>query len=689
MQNYKVLGKKGEGTFSEVLRCQSLKTGKLVAIKCMKHTFESLEQVNALREIQALRRLTPHDHIVTLTEVIFDAKSGSLGLVFELMDCNIYEHIKARSSHLSEHEVKGYMYQLLLSVNHMHSHSVFHRDIKPENVLLALSQTRAGGGKYAHLLKLADFGSCRGCHSKRPFTEYISTRWYRAPECLLTDGYYGPEMDIWGIGCVMYEIIMLQPLFPGTTEADQIERIHKILGTPSRALLDKLRRHGSAHVEWAFTQHPPDSEVFNRLTAHVSADAVDLLSQMLQYDMDIRITARAALKHKWFAGMRGSEGEGSPHKAANTAAAAAAITRLPSIRMDGQHQPKSPAVPALQQQQEQSSRRPVDIVAAAKADYVRSSLAPQVVPSPSNSILPVMPITLRFEAGGSGRRLQPLVVKPRETDDDDPAPPVAAPTRKANSKITLQPIGVPYPHEQAASPSGADRMRKQPHQELVPTSAQAPAISSKLPSLSPQPVQGSSSSMSTLKLAPLNPALVHLQPLGHAPSQAPQSSRHVIPAAYASMAPISVQGSVSTSVSLAKLREVVAHASPTAAGPAPPPGMSAAAKGGASSVHHVAASLSGARKHLVDPPANDKNHTTPSSNQIPASYARSVAATTIAPVSSTSSASAAVAAGSYRTYLRKRLEGYVSPYAQAAHSSHQSHAATLPVAAPATHKAAR
>ncbi|RYG51700.1 hypothetical protein EON66_10485 [archaeon] len=112
-----------------------------------------------------------------------DQPSGRLALVFELMECNIYEMIKGRKQILPEAQVKNYMYQLVKAVDHMHRHGIFHRDIKPENLLVADGA-----------LKLADFGSCRGIHSRKPFTEYISTRWYRAPECLLTDGYYGAEM---------------------------------------------------------------------------------------------------------------------------------------------------------------------------------------------------------------------------------------------------------------------------------------------------------------------------------------------------------------------------------------------------------------------------------------------------------------------------------------------------------------
>jgi renal tumor antigen len=148
------------------------------------------------------------------------------------MEMNIYEMIRGRKTYLPENKIRNYMYQLLKSIDHMHRNGIFHRDIKPENVLIV-----------EDVLKLADFGSCRGMKSKQPYTEYISTRWYRAPECLLTDGYYNYKMDMWGVGCVMFEIISLFPLFPGTNELDQIQKIHNIVGSPSPELLAKMRRY--------------------------------------------------------------------------------------------------------------------------------------------------------------------------------------------------------------------------------------------------------------------------------------------------------------------------------------------------------------------------------------------------------------------------------------------------------------
>ena len=95
------------------------------------------------------------------------------------MDQNLYESIKGRKTYQPEKKIKAHMFQLLKSLDFMHRNGIFHRDIKPENILIK-----------DDFLKLADLGSCKGIYAKPPFTEYISTRWYRSPECLLTDGYY-------------------------------------------------------------------------------------------------------------------------------------------------------------------------------------------------------------------------------------------------------------------------------------------------------------------------------------------------------------------------------------------------------------------------------------------------------------------------------------------------------------------
>ncbi|XP_068573925.1 MAPK/MAK/MRK overlapping kinase-like isoform X2 [Cebidichthys violaceus] len=291
-KGYKTIKKIGEGTFSEVLKTQSLKDGKFYACKTMKQTINSLEQANNLREVQAMKRLSPHANIIQLHELIFDKETGTVSLICELMEMNIYEFIQGRQTPLPDNTVKNYMYQLCKSLEHMHSCGIFHRDVKPENILI-----KQNG------LKLGDFGSCRSVYSKPPHTEYISTRWYRAPECLLTDGYYGLKMDMWSAGCVFFEIMSLSPLFPGTNELDQVAKIHDVLGTPDLSIFQKLKQSRAMH----FNFPPRKGSGISRLVPRCPAPALSLLYQMLAYDPDERITAETALRHTYFREIRQAE----------------------------------------------------------------------------------------------------------------------------------------------------------------------------------------------------------------------------------------------------------------------------------------------------------------------------------------------------------------------------------------------
>jgi renal tumor antigen len=143
---------------------------------------------------------------------------------------------------------------------------------------------------------LADFGSCKGIYSKPPFTEYISTRWYRAPECLLTDGYYNFKMDLWGVGCVFFEIVTLFPLFPGDNEVDQINKIHNILGTPSEEILKAFRKNSSQTTSFPVKK---GKGMANFLT-HVSSECQDLIQKLLIYNPEERYSAKNALAHPFF-----------------------------------------------------------------------------------------------------------------------------------------------------------------------------------------------------------------------------------------------------------------------------------------------------------------------------------------------------------------------------------------------------
>ena len=203
------------------------------------------------------------------------------------MDMNLYEAIEGRKKYLPEKKAKFWIYQTLKALDFMHKNGIFHRDIKPENILLLKNK-----------VKLADLGSCKGMYSKPPFTEYISTRWYRSPECLLTDGYYNYKMDIWGLGCVFYEILTLEPLFPGDDEIDQVNKINYILGSPPNELFEKFVKNSAHRNEFNF-EHQKGVGI-NRYLTHVSKDAIDLINKMLIYDPDIRPTARECLNHECF-----------------------------------------------------------------------------------------------------------------------------------------------------------------------------------------------------------------------------------------------------------------------------------------------------------------------------------------------------------------------------------------------------
>jgi serine/threonine protein kinase len=144
---------------------------------------------------------------VKLKEVI--RVNDDLYFVFEFMEQNIYQLMKDRTKEFPEKEVKSIMYQQLIGLAYMHKHGFFHRDMKPENLLVK-----------GDAVKIADFGLAREIRSRPPFTDYVSTRWYRAPEILLRSTNYNSPVDIFACGAIMAELYMLRPLFPGNNETD-------------------------------------------------------------------------------------------------------------------------------------------------------------------------------------------------------------------------------------------------------------------------------------------------------------------------------------------------------------------------------------------------------------------------------------------------------------------------------------
>jgi renal tumor antigen len=294
-----VLSKVGEGSFAEIFRVRFDGDDTEYACKVLRGRYRTHEEVQRLPEVQALQALSGHPNIVGLVDVQFEASSGSVLLICELLQQNLHEFLSQPRKRLPEPAALSLTYQLLRALSHMHSRGMFHRDIKPENCMVDPRTLE---------LKLIDFGSTAVVRRSVPLTEYIVTRWYRPPECLLTSGSYGPRIDIWAVGCILYEMVAGGPLFPGTDEFDQIEMIHAILGTPPRSVINRFRSNPNEQADFVFP--PCKGKSLRTLLPNGSDGLLGLLEKLLKYDPEQRITAEKALRLPVFAGIREELGLG-------------------------------------------------------------------------------------------------------------------------------------------------------------------------------------------------------------------------------------------------------------------------------------------------------------------------------------------------------------------------------------------
>ena len=219
MQNkYEVLGVVGEGAYGIVYKCKNKETGKYVAIKKFKEVGDELVKKTMKRELKMLQRLH-HPNVVEFQDAF--RRKGNLFLVFEFVDKNLLELLQEHPNGLDPNLIRHLIYQLCKSIKYLHDQNIIHRDIKPENLLITDKMES----------KLCDFGFARlVSETNEKLTDYVATRWYRAPELLLSQGNYGKEVDYWAIGCIMGELVDGNPLFPGENELDQIHCIQKVLG---------------------------------------------------------------------------------------------------------------------------------------------------------------------------------------------------------------------------------------------------------------------------------------------------------------------------------------------------------------------------------------------------------------------------------------------------------------------------
>ncbi|CAA2963263.1 probable serine threonine- kinase At1g54610 [Olea europaea subsp. europaea] len=247
-ESYEKLEKIGQGTYSSVFRARDLESGKIVALKKVRFDNFEPESVRFMaREIIILRRLD-HPNIIKLEGIITSRLSCSIYLVFEYMEHDISGLLSCPDIKFSQEQVKCYMKQLLLGLEHCHSRGVMHRDIKGANLLV----------DNEGVLKLADFGLANFCsyRQKQPLTSRVVTLWYRPPELLLGSTDYGASVDLWSVGCVFAELLMARPILQGRTEVEQLHKIFKLCGSPPD---DYWKKSKLPHATLFKPQHPYES----------------------------------------------------------------------------------------------------------------------------------------------------------------------------------------------------------------------------------------------------------------------------------------------------------------------------------------------------------------------------------------------------------------------------------------------
>ncbi|EGF81131.1 hypothetical protein BATDEDRAFT_10426, partial [Batrachochytrium dendrobatidis JAM81] len=282
MNKYRTLQQLGDGSFGSVIQAENLESGETVAIKKMKKNYYRWDECLSLREVKSLKKLNNHVNIIRLKEVL--REHDKLYFVFEYADGNLYQKMRNQNGVLfTESTVKAYTFQVLHGLAYMHKHGFFHRDMKPENLLLV-----------GDIVKIADFGLARETRSLPPYTEYVSTRWYRAPEVLLRSTHYSSPIDIWAVGAIMAELFTLKPLFPGASEIDEIFRVCSICGTPTAESGLRL----AANMSFKFPTLP--AIPFAECVPNAPDYALQIMTDMLRYDPHRRPTAQEALQHVWF-----------------------------------------------------------------------------------------------------------------------------------------------------------------------------------------------------------------------------------------------------------------------------------------------------------------------------------------------------------------------------------------------------
>ncbi|XP_055749636.1 mitogen-activated protein kinase 15-like isoform X2 [Salvelinus fontinalis] len=289
---YEIQRRLGKGAYGIVWKAVDRQTGEVVAVKKIFDAFRNrTDAQRTFREIMFLQEFGDHANIIKLLNVIRAQNDNDIYLIFEYMDTDLHAVIK-KGNLLKDIHKRYVMHQLLKATKYMHSGNVIHRDQKPSNILLDTDC----------FVKLCDFGLARSLYQIQEdagnpaLTEYVATRWYRPPEILLGSSRYTKGVDMWSIGCILGEMLLGKPLFPGTSTINQIEKIMSAIPHPSPEDVLSIRsEYGASVIQRMLLR--PQVPLEDLLQPSVPPDALDLVCRLLVFNPDKRLTAEQALQH--------------------------------------------------------------------------------------------------------------------------------------------------------------------------------------------------------------------------------------------------------------------------------------------------------------------------------------------------------------------------------------------------------
>jgi cell division cycle 2-like protein len=291
VEEFQCLNRIEEGTYGVVYRAKDKRTEDIVALKRLKMEKEKEGfPITSLREINTLLK-GQHPNIVTVREIVVGSNMDKIFIVMDYVEHDLkslMETMRHKKQNFMPGEVKCLLKQLLLAVAHLHDNWILHRDLKTSNLLLS----------HKGILKVGDFGLAREYGSPlKAYTPIVVTLWYRAPELLLCTKEYSTPIDMWSVGCIFAELLLMNALFPGKSEVDQLNRIFRDLGTPSEKIWPGFNKLPAVQ-KMKFSDYPVSNL---RAKFHMLTDlGLNLLTKFLTFDPAQRVTAEEALQHTFF-----------------------------------------------------------------------------------------------------------------------------------------------------------------------------------------------------------------------------------------------------------------------------------------------------------------------------------------------------------------------------------------------------